>query len=174
MKHPGKPERNRKPCLKLYHDKPKAIIAACVAAERGTMTPDGKYIYAVDFDGTLSVGDTEEKKWPNIGDPNIDLIKYLIRQRIEGNKVILNTNRTDKLLVEAVRFCRAQGLEFDAINMNLPEIILAYGKDSRKISADFYIDDLSIHPEDVDWGYMNLHKRSLTKGERANERTESL
>lgn len=138
------------------------------------MTPEGNYIYAVDFDGTLSVGDTEEKRWPNTGDPNEDLIKYLVRQRVEGNKVILNTNRTGDLLVEAVRFCRVYGLEFDAVNMNLPEMILAYGNDSRKISADFYIDDLAVHPKDIDWEYMNLHKRNLTKGESVNERNASI
>lgn len=133
------------------------------------MTPDGRYIYAVDFDGTISVGETKEKQWPNTGEPNEELIKYLIRQRIAGNRVILNTNRCDELLVDAIRFCRIYGLEFDAVNENLPEMIEAYGNDSRKISADFYIDDLAIHPRDWDWGYMNLHGRSLQKGESVAE-----
>jgi len=123
------------------------------------MTPEGKFIYSVDFDGTLSNG-----KWPETGEPNVQLINYLIRQRLDGNKIILNTNRTGELLDSAVRFCRIYGLEFDSVNENLPEIVDAYGSDSRKISADFYIDDLAIHPQDYDWGYLNLHKRNLKKG----------
>ena len=122
------------------------------------MTPDDKYIYAVDFDGTLSKG-----KWPDTGEPNIDLFNYLIRQRIIGNKVILWTNRNGEHLKTAIAFCRIYGLEFDAVNENLPEMIEAYKSDSRKVSADFYIDDRAVHPEVYDWGYANLHKRNLNK-----------
>lgn len=123
------------------------------------MTPDDKYIYAVDFDGTISNGE-----WPKCGPANADLVNYLIRQRLNGNKVILNTNRTGELLDEAIRFCRIGGLEFDAINENLPEMIEAYGSDPRKISADFYIDDNAVNVKDFDWGYLNLHKQNLVKG----------
>lgn len=132
------------------------------------MTPDGKIIYAVDFDGTLSLG-----KWPETGDPNIELIKYLIRQRVKnGNKVILNTNRSGELLEKAVRFCRAYGLEFDAINENLPEMIEAYGNDSRKISADHYIDDHAERPDEHDWGYLNIHGRDIKRRGENDENKE--
>lgn len=114
------------------------------------MTPDGRYIYAVDFDGTLITGN----KWPDVdGEPNLHLINILIRERQKGNKVILWTNRTDipeqeeHPLKAAVDFCRAAGLEFDAVNENLPEIVEAYGSDSRKVSADKYIDDKALDPE---------------------------
>lgn len=114
------------------------------------MTPDGRYIIAVDFDGTLISGN----KWPDVeGEPNKQLINILIRERQRGNKVILWTNRTDKPekeeypLKAAVEFCKAVGLEFDAVNENLPEIIAAYGSDSRKVSADKYIDDKALDPE---------------------------
>ena len=33
------------------------------------------------------------------------------------------------------------GLEFDAVNENLPEMIEWYGNDCRKVFADVYIDD---------------------------------
>lgn len=114
------------------------------------MTPDGKYIIAVDFDGTLITGN----KWPDVeGEPNHHLISILIRERKRGNKVILWTNRTDKPEQEeyplrtAIDFCKNAGLEFDAINENLPEIIQAYGNNSRKVSADLYIDDKALAPE---------------------------
>lgn len=114
------------------------------------MTPDGKHIIAVDFDGTLITGNT----WPDVaGEPNLPLINILIRERQIGNKVILWTNRTDVPEEEkyplraAIDFCRAAGLEFDAVNENLPEIIEAYHSDSRKVSADFYVDDKALNPE---------------------------
>ncbi|MBQ6090767.1 MAG: hypothetical protein IJL07_05875 [Lachnospiraceae bacterium] len=122
------------------------------------MTPDDKRIIAVDFDGTLAFG-----KCPETKDPNEHLIKWLIQQRIKGNKVILWTNRSGDLLDEAVRFCRIYGLEFDAVNENLPEMIEAYGNDSRKISADHYIDDRSHDPKGEDWEYLHLHKRDLER-----------
>ena len=56
-------------------------------------------------------------------------------------KVILWTCRRDDLLTEAVTFCKEYGLKFDAINENLPEVIEWMHGDSRKIYADWYIDD---------------------------------
>ena len=44
-------------------------------------------------------------------------------------------------LTEAVEWCRAQGIVFDAVNEPLPEQIKKWGNDTRKIFADFYIDD---------------------------------
>ena len=37
--------------------------------------------------------------------------------------------------------CRLQGLVFDAVNEPLPEQIKRWGNDTRKIYADYYIDD---------------------------------
>ena len=45
------------------------------------MTPDGKYIFAVDFDGTLMKGNT----WPDVdGIVDIDLIVYLLNKCVEN------------------------------------------------------------------------------------------
>lgn len=103
---------------------------------------DKRYIYAVDFDGTLC-----EYAWPGIGEPHEFLIENLIRKRINGHKVILWTCRIGEKLEEAVAWCREHGLEFDAINENLPEIKEAFGGDSRKIFADVYIDDRAALPK---------------------------
>lgn len=100
-------------------------------------------IYAVDFDGTLC-----ENAWPEIGAPNYILIRSLIEMQKKGHKVILWTCRTGDHLDAAVEWCRDQGLEFDAINENVPEIIAAFEGESRKIFANVYIDDLSVRPED--------------------------
>ena len=93
-------------------------------------------IIAVDFDGTLCFSN-----WPELGEPNLTLINYLKSWKENGNKLILWTCRIDEALTKAVDWCRKQGLEFDAVNDNLPEIVEYYGTNSRKITCDYYIDD---------------------------------
>lgn len=123
------------------------------------MTPDGRYIIAVDFDGTL----IKENKWPNVdGVPDRALIKNLLIEQKKGNKLILNTCRTGEALETAVNWCKDQGIEFDAVNDNLPELIEAYGENTRKISADIYIDDRALHPYSVSWSFYNEYAMSIT------------
>jgi hypothetical protein len=96
-------------------------------------------VIAVDFDGTLC-----ENDWPGIGLPNYNLINYLKKKRQDGNvSLILWTCREKSLLTDAVLWCEERGLVFDAINVNAPEVIKAFGSDSRKIFAHEYIDDRS-------------------------------
>ena len=95
-------------------------------------------IIAVDFDGTLC-----EDNWPEIGKPNKELITYLKDQQTVGNKVVLWTCRNGNRLLEAVTWCEKLGLQFDAVNENLPEVLEWMGGDSRKIFAHWYIDDRS-------------------------------
>lgn len=97
------------------------------------------YIIAIDFDGTLC-----EDRWPLIGPPieiNIALAK---EAQAAGSRLILWTCRTDERLQEALEWCAAHELYFDAVNANLSEIIKAYGSESRKISADEYWDDKAV------------------------------
>lgn len=97
-------------------------------------------VIAVDFDGTLC-----REAWPKIGAANHKLIRLLKeRQQERGVKLILWTCREGALLRDAVRWCAAHGLVFDAVNQNLPERIDQYGGDCRKVSADLYIDDRAI------------------------------
>ena len=93
-------------------------------------------IISVDFDGTLHYG-----TYPQIGKPNKNLISYLINCRKHGIRVILNTMREGDLLDKAVGFCKANGLEFDAVNDNLPEMCERYGCNPRKVYADYIIDN---------------------------------
>jgi len=95
-------------------------------------------IIAVDFDGTLCFS-----KWPDCGEPNQALINYLKKWKSDGNKLILWTCRIGEALSNAVAWCQEHGLEFDAVNDNLPEIIEYYGGNSRKVTCDWYIDDRS-------------------------------
>ena len=100
-------------------------------------------IIAVDFDGTL-FEQMEEKDWPTPGAPRQAVINYVLEQQRQGARLILWTNRTGRPLGIAVQKCHEYGIEFDAINANLPEMIEKYDNDCRKIFADEYIDDRAI------------------------------
>lgn len=91
---------------------------------------------AVDFDGTLC-----ESKWPDIGEPNHEVINYVLDQQKQGVKIILWTCRTNQQLAEAVAWCKEHSLIFDAVNENIPEAIELFGEDTRKVHAEEYIDD---------------------------------
>jgi hypothetical protein len=108
-------------------------------------------VFAVDFDGTLSFGE-----WPEVGPANDTLIAYLKDRKHCGDKLILWTCRAGDALDAAVNWCSVNGLEFDAINDNLPEVTEKYGNNSRKISCDVYIDDRAVNAGD----YRNVGKAS--------------
>ena len=100
---------------------------------------------AVDFDGTLCT-----YAFPKIGEQSpkhLELMQTLIKLREDGHKLILWINRGDNeeypVLTEAIAWCKERGLEFDAINENLPDTKKLSGP-SPKIMADYYIDDKAL------------------------------
>lgn len=103
------------------------------------------YIIAVDFDGTLC-----ENKFPDIGEPKQDVIKMVQEYKEKGWKIILWTCRNYEFLDRAVMWCMRHGLEFDAINKNLPEVQEIFGGDTRKVFADLYLDDKNVLLEELD------------------------
>lgn len=94
-------------------------------------------ILAVDFDGTLV-----ENQFPGIGKPDHVIAGAVRAYQEMGWKIILWTCRTDEMLQEAVDFCKEQlGIEFDAVNDNLPEVQQYFGGNTRKVFANLYWDD---------------------------------
>lgn len=94
-------------------------------------------IIAVDFDGTLC-----ENKYPEIGEPNMEVINYIKSEQSKGGKIILWTCRVGEYLWAAVKWCRDNhGIRFDAVNENIMEVIYSFGSDTRKVFANEYIDD---------------------------------
>lgn len=94
-------------------------------------------ILAVDFDGTLV-----ENEFPGIGKPDHVIAGVVRAYQDMGWKIILWTCRTDEMLQDAVNFCREQlGIEFDAVNDNLPEVQQYFGGSTRKVFANMYLDD---------------------------------
>lgn len=97
---------------------------------------------AVDFDGTLC-----ENKYPEIGQAKKDVINRLLEEQERGAKIILWTCRCGKHLNLAVEWCKSQGINFDAVNSNLPELIEKWETDPRKIAASEYWDDRAVNIE---------------------------
>ena len=99
-------------------------------------------IYAVDFDNTLAV-----TRFPEIVGPKVKVVAAVKMLKANGHKIILWTSRAGKDLEAAVEWCREQGIVFDAVNEPLPEQMDRWGNDTRKVYADFYIDDKAMTVE---------------------------
>ena len=108
-----------------------------------------KTIIAVDFDGTLCIGNN----FPEIGEPRMWLINKMIKMREAGAQLILWTCRENyggmyyenkTYLDDAVEWCKQYGLEFDAVNQNINEAKYPEVKFCRKVVADMYIDDKAV------------------------------
>ncbi|MCD8281795.1 MAG: hypothetical protein LUC22_00905 [Prevotella sp.] len=97
-------------------------------------------VIATDFDGTIV-----EDKYPEIGTElpfATETLRMLIRDR---HRLILWTVREGKTLDDAVEWCRQRGVEFYAVNKDFPEENAGKNKHfSRKIKADYFIDDRNI------------------------------
>lgn len=99
---------------------------------------DRPIIVAVDFDGILC-----KDKFPEIGEPNYDMVSFVRRLQDSGIETILWTSRVDDRLAEAIAWCEDRGLHFTSINDNTPSDKEQYGTNPRKVYADIYMDDRS-------------------------------
>lgn len=125
-------------------------------------------IIAVDFDGTIV-----EHKYPYIGKEIPFAIDTLKKLKEERHTLILWTVREDKLLEEAVEFCRERGLEFYAINSNYPEEKKSHDHFSRKLKADLFFDDRNLGGL-PDWGTIyRMISEKLTYEDIYNENINS-
>lgn len=93
-------------------------------------------VIAVDFDGTICT----------LGYPEIGRERKGAKERInqlydEGYAIVINTCRQGKAAEDAKTFLKIRGIKYDEFNENMPFLIDLYGCDTRKISADVYIDD---------------------------------
>jgi len=122
---------------------------------QGVLNEKSKTI-ADDFDGTVV-----EHAYPAIGREMLFAFATLKRLQEKGHKLILWSIREGKTLQEAVDYCKANGVEFYAVNANFPGEVLEPGVSARKVNADIFIDDRNVggfrgwseiyqmlHPED--------------------------
>ena len=121
-------------------------------------------VIGVDFDNTICIDE-----WPEIGALIPGAIETIKEVHAKGHKIVLYTQRNDhyyaycpelidygvkhgknfkntvNLLSPVIDFLKERGLEFDAVNENLPEMIELWGGESRKVFADVYIDDKAVN-----------------------------
>ena len=122
---------------------------------QGVLNEKSKTI-AVDFDGTVV-----EHAYPAIGREMLFAFATLKRLQEKGHKLILWSIREGQTLQEAVDYCKANGVEFYAVNANFPGEVLEPEVSARKVNADIFIDDRNVggfrgwseiyqmlHPED--------------------------
>lgn len=109
---------------------------------------------AVDFDGTIV-----EDKYPEIGTEVMFATDTLRMLQQEHHQLILWTVREGKLLEEAVRWCHERGVDFWAVNSDYPEEKPSDKYFTRKLKADYFIDDRNIGGL-PDWGqiYAIIHQ----------------
>lgn len=93
---------------------------------------------AVDFDGTIV-----ENAYPKIGNEMLFAFATMKELQKRGHLLILWTFRTGASLDEAVEYCRANGIEFYAVNESYPgeRKTSSY---SRKLNVDLFVDDRNI------------------------------
>lgn len=102
------------------------------------MKTDSKII-AVDFDGTIT-----EDAYPKVGRAKIFAFETLRKLQQDGHRLILWTYRHGQTLDEAVEFCRKNGVEFYAVNNSFEGETFDPVKASRKLNADYFIDDRNL------------------------------
>ena len=96
-------------------------------------------IIAIDFDGTIV-----EDAYPEIGKVKLFAFDTLRKLQSKGYRLILWTYRYGKRLDEAVEFCRQNGVEFYAVNSSFEGEPFDPDTQSRKIHADYFIDDRNV------------------------------
>jgi hypothetical protein len=93
-------------------------------------------VIAVDFDGTICT-----LSYPAIGRERMGAKEYINQLYDEGYAIVINTCRQGQAAEDAKTFLKIRGIKYDEFNENMPHILDLYGCDTRKISADVYIDD---------------------------------
>ncbi len=91
---------------------------------------------AIDFDGTLHTGE-----WPSIGEPMPYAIDTMQRLKADGHYLVIWSCRECDAQTAMVNWLLQHGIPFDRVNDNHPDDVATYGWNSRKITADIYIDD---------------------------------
>ena len=98
-----------------------------------------KLTLAIDFDNTIAKTD-----YPHIKKIKRNAVKYINKLYDKGCLIIINTCRANGEKDIMCKFLTNVGLKYHYINENDPVRIRHYRTDTRKISADIYIDDKNL------------------------------
>lgn len=105
------------------------------------MKKDNYRIIGVDFDGTLAI---TKGTYPEIQEPIQEVIDYILEEQNNGAYLVLITMREGEELRQAEKWCLEHGIEFDAVNDNLPHMKKFFKNNPRKIFCNEYLDDTNI------------------------------
>lgn len=92
-------------------------------------------VLAIDADGTIF-----ENQYPEIGKAKPGAIRIINALHDAGFCIIINSCRTGKYEEDLREWLLINGVQYCKLNENCPVLIEKYGPDTRKISADRYID----------------------------------
>lgn len=149
--HTSYPELNDLFCGKIVEQHPEAadllgyesLDDNGVPVSQRPDTSNPNRVIAIDFDGTLF-----KTRWPEILEPNRDVIERALKEQRNGAQLILWTCREGDLLDAALEACEKEGLHFDAVNDSTEEWKRAWGTSPRKIGATEYWDDRAVNPKE--------------------------
>lgn len=120
-----------------------------------------KAVLSIDFDKTIVDSD-----YPQIFGLKKDARKYINLLYNEGYYIIVNTCRCGEEQDNAEKFLKDQEVYFHLINQNNPDLVKFYCADSKKVSADIYVDDKALdsllHPEFLEWDYIYRGVHTVT------------
>jgi hypothetical protein len=122
-----------------------------------------KLIIAIDFDGTIA-----ETDFPVIIALRPHAAAVINKLAADGHTIIVHSCRAGKPAEDMKVFLDTHRIQYHYINENSPDRIKIYGYDTRKISADIYIDDHNIGCRGINWlvvydeiqAYLNQEKTS--------------
>jgi len=115
------------------------------------------FVIAIDFDGTIV-----DSIFPAIIGLKKDSKKVINKLYDDGVQIVIWTCRTGFDLQNAENYLRKNEINFHHINENTPQRIQQYGGDTRKISADLYVDDKAYGCH-INWSYIYRHVCFLRK-----------
>ncbi len=112
------------------------------SARKQAIADKNPKVVAIDFDNTLYTGGDV---YPRTGPPDLDLIRAVNYAYDKGHIIIINSCRTGTVPIgTAKQFLKRNKVKYHCFNENHHSIISKYPADSRKISADVYIDDKAL------------------------------
>lgn len=107
---------------------------------------------AIDFDGTIS----QLKSHPEFGPPLMFAPDVIREIKAHGGEIAIWTCRCDEDESKVKSFLEQHNIPFDYFNEPFPSYLEEFSGNPRKICADIYIDDKSIHSEGIiDWLEIN-------------------
>jgi hypothetical protein len=92
-------------------------------------------VYAIDVDGTLTIGDAWDYESCLMAKPRQEIIDY-VNEIAKKNFIVIHTARRHNLYEATVEWLAIHGVTYHAIRMG-------------KMPADYYLEDKAINPNDL-------------------------